>query len=358
MRRRDFIRQGTSAALAAAAALRVPAAEASPRRRLRVGQIGTQHAHAAEKWATLLRFPDVFQPVALVEPHDELRAKARSSEDYQGAPWSTEEELFARRDLDAVLVETELPDLLRYGRRVLAAGWHLHLDKPPGRDLAAFEALQREARAAEVVLQHGYMYRYHPAFRFCLDAAERGWFGRIYAIHGDIGKAIGADRRPWLAEHYGGSLMLLGCHLIDLAVALMGAPAKVTTFRRNTFPRRDAFFDNETAVLEYPDGVATIRSLLAEVGGGDRRQFVVFGENATIEVRPLEPARLRVAFKQPPPGYKADYQEVELPAVEGRYAAQLLDFAGRVRGRPSTARRFTPEHDRIVHEVLLRAAAS
>jgi len=263
--------------------------------------------------------------------------------------------LFARTDLDAVLVETELPDLLHYGTRVLERGWHLHLDKPPGRDLAAWRRLQARAAAANRVLQTGYMYRYHPALRFCFEAQEQGWLGDILAIHGDIGKVIGAGRRPWLAEHYGGSMLLLGCHLVDLTVALMGAPAGVTSHRRRTFPAPDEFFDHEVAVLEYPRGLATIRSLLAEVGGDDRRQFVVCGENATIEVRPLEPARVRVAFKRPPAGFKAGYQDVTLPAVTGRYDAQLLDFAALVRGGTSCLPRFDAAHETLVHEVLLRA---
>lgn len=243
---------------------------------------------------------------------------------------------------------------MRWGDRVLTAGWHLHLDKPPGRSLEAFAALQVKAQQANRVFQQGYMYRYHPALRFCFEAADKGWLGRIHTIHGDIGKASNPERRLWLAQHYGGSMMLLGCHLMDVAIALMGTPAKVVAFRRNTFPERDGFCDNETAVLEYAGGFATIRSLLAKVEGDDRRQFVVLGENATIEIMPLEPARMRVAFLRPPAGFVRGYQEVKPPAVEGRYTEQLRDFAGMVRGRATTAQRFTAAHDRVVHDALLR----
>ncbi|MBL9216186.1 MAG: Gfo/Idh/MocA family oxidoreductase [Opitutaceae bacterium] len=356
LNRRDFLAAGSAAALAAFA-LRGWAAPAGPRR-LRVAQIGTAHAHAAEKWATLQRFPEHFAVAGLCEPDPALRAKAAGQEEYRGAAWLAEEELFSRDDLDAVLVETELPDLLRYGERAIARGWHLHLDKPPGRDLAAWRRLQAAAAAARRVLQPGYMYRYHPALRFCLEAQERGWLGEILAIHGDIGKVIGPARRPWLAEHYGGSMLLLGCHLIDLTVALMGAPASVTTHRRRSFPERDAFSDHEVAVLGYPRGLATIRSLLAEVGGDDRRQLVVCGENATLEVTPLEPARLRVAFQRPPAGFRAGYQDVPLPAVAGRYDEQLLDFAAMAQGQPSRLPRFDAAHDALVQDVLLRAAGA
>lgn len=354
MHRRDFLQQGALTALAVAGALR--AAEKSALvRPLRVAQLGTAHAHATEKWATLRRNPETFECVALCEPDAEQRGRAAASPEYRGAPWVEERELFARSDVDAVFVEAELPDLLRHGRRVLDAGWHLHLDKPPGRDFAAFAALQAQALAARRVFQQGYMYRYHPAIRFCFEAAERGWLGRILAVQGEMGRAIPAARRPWLAEHYGGAMLFLGCHLLDLAVGLLGAPERVTLHRRRSFPARDAFSDHEVAVLEYRDALATVRSLLAEVGGGERRQFVVMGENATIEVLPLEPARVRVAFQNPPAGYRAGYQEVTLPAPRGRYDEQLLDFAGQVRGQPSVLPRFDAAHDRRVHEVLLRA---
>ncbi len=354
MHRRDFIRTGALAALGVAGGLQAQGRRKNGGRRLRVAQIGTAHAHAAEKWATLRKLPEVFECVALCEPDAAMREQVASEPRYAGARWVSETELFSIRDLDAVLVETELPDLLPYGERVLRAGWHLHLDKPPGRKLAGFDALQEIAATRHRVFQQGYMYRYHPAFRFCFEAAEKGWFGRIFSIHGDIGKAIGPDRRPWLAEHYGGSMMLLGCHLLDLAVGLMGRPERVTAHRRNTFPKRDAFFDHEVAVLEYPGGLATIRSMLAEVEGEERRQFVVSGENATLEIRPLEPARVRIAFERPPAGFKSGYQDVPVPEVEGRYTAQLLDFAGMIRGEASEVPRFDRAHDRLVHEVLLR----
>jgi predicted dehydrogenase len=69
------------------------------------------------------------------------------------------------------------------------------------------------------------MYRYHRGVPVLPGSEAAGLAGpKIFSIHGEIGKVIGPARRPWLAEHYGGAMMLLGCHLLDLAVALMGAP--------------------------------------------------------------------------------------------------------------------------------------
>jgi predicted dehydrogenase len=356
--RRTFLQNASMAAAGAAVAPVVRAAAGGVARAappIRVAQIGTAHAHAAEKWEALKRFPELFSVAGIHEPDSAQRARASGRREYAGARWLTEEELEGDGTIQAVVVETELPDLLAVSRRCVERGWHVHIDKPPGTDLAGFVALQQRAAQQKRVLQTGYMYRYHPAVRFCLDAVRQGWLGRVFAIHGDIGKAIAAARRPWLAENYGGSTLLLGCHLLDLAVAVLGRPDRVQAFRRRTFPERDTFFDNETVILEYPNALATIRSMLAEVEGEGRRQFALFGENGTVEILPLEPARVRLALEKPAGGFRAGWQEVTVPPVGGRYDAQMKDFAGMIGGAASTAPEFTPGHERIVHAALLEA---
>ncbi|MEZ5275117.1 MAG: Gfo/Idh/MocA family oxidoreductase [Opitutaceae bacterium] len=353
--RRSFIRSASVAALAVAGAGRLSGATL-PARPIRVAQIGTDHSHAGAKWRTLQDLPEFFDPVGIFEPVQVNREGAMEDGDFEGARWLSEEELFTGGGVDAVLIETDLPGLVHWADRALAQGWHVHIDKPPGRDLAGLAGLQEKALEMHRTLQMGYMFRYHPAFTFCLQAVRSGWLGKIHAIHGDIGKAIGAERRPGLAESYGGSMMLLGCHLLDLAVAILGRPENVRFFRRNSHPEHDAFMDNETAVLEYSDAVATIRSLLFEVGGGDRRQFVVLGEKGTVEIRPLEPARLRLVLAEPAGAYPAGEHAVPIASVNGRYRTQLEDFARMARGAPTILTGFSPQHDRLVQEVLAQAS--
>jgi predicted dehydrogenase len=302
--------------------------------------------------------PDRFAPVGIYEPDPGLRQKAAEDADYAGARWIDDRRALGELEIDAALVETELPNLTEWARFSLESGWHVHVDKPPGRDREGLAGLQDLASRGNRVLQMGYMYRYHPAFTFCLDAVRKDWIGRLYAVHGEIGKVVGTDRRPWLAENYGGSMMLLGCHLLDLVLALLGEPEQVKTFHRQTFPDRDDFSDHELAVLEYPKALATVRSMLAEVGGGDRRQLVLCGENGTIEVRPLEPARVRLALLEPAGPFRSGEQVVAIQPVQGRYDAQLIDFHSMIGGNPSRATGFTPEHDRLLQDVLIRATAA
>jgi predicted dehydrogenase len=351
MNRRDFLK--TSGAAFAVTSLQGAAGQRTP---VRTVQIGTQHSHAPKKWTTLHRLSADTSVVGIWEPDAARRRLAEKRPEFKEARWLTEAEVFADKSIQAAVVETELPDLLETGRRCLQAGFHLHLDKPPGVHLAGLRELQKLAASRGRVLQMGYMYRYHPAFQFCFTAARQGWLGRICAIHGEIGSDIAPDRREWLAKEYGGSTMLLGCHLLDLSIALMGTPKGVAVHRRRTFPERDNYFDHEIAVLEYDHGFATVRSLNVEVDAMERRQFVICGENGTIEIMPLQPARLRMALRAPKAQFVSGYQPVPLAPIPGPYDEMMADFFGQVRGEPSRVPQFTFAHELAVHETVLKCA--
>jgi predicted dehydrogenase len=354
--RRSFIHLGGLSLLGAVSTRALPKT-VSASRPIRVAQLGVAHSHAAGKWATLQRYPETFSCAGIWEPDAALRGRAAAQPAYRNARWLTESELFGDGSIDAALVETELPGLLGLGRRCLEAGWHLHLEKPPGANLKGLVDLQDLAERKHLLLQPGYMFRYHPALTFCFDAIGRGLIGRILSVQGDIGKVIGPEERPWLGENYGGSMMLLGSHLLDLSIGIMGEPERTTTFRRKSLPTPDRFTDQELMVLQYPRGLATIRSFLSESGGEMRRQFVVYGEKGTIEILPLEPAHVRLALNAPAENFRKGYQPVLLPAPPGRYDAMLLDFAGQARGQLPQLAGFDARHDRLVQKILLEGQA-
>ncbi len=353
MRRREFVSRASRAgawALAAggAAAAGGRAGEAPPR--LKIGQIGTGHAHADGKLAVLRRSPD-FEVVGVVEPDERLRRLAQGRKDYQGVRWLTEEQLFATPGLRAVAVETEVKDLLAAGQRCIDAGLHVHLDKPAGESLPVFRRLLESATRRSLTVQMGYMFRYNPGFEFCFRAAREGWLGRVFAIESVIGKVSGVEERSKLLPYRGGTMFELGCHLIDAVVTLLGAPQSVSAHGRRL--GSDGLLDNQLATLEYPDALVTVRSSVVEVAGGSRRQFVVCGEGGTVDLRPLEPPALRLALARPREGFRAGYQEVKVPA-RPRYVADFADLARVIRGEKAFA--WPPAHDLAVQETVLRAS--
>lgn len=349
MQRRTFLSTLAVGGLAAAGGSPLRAAEAP---RIKIGQIGTGHAHADGKLAVLRRSPD-FEVVGVVEPDPRLRRAAEGRRDYAGVRWLTEAELFATPGLKAVAVETEVKDLLPTAARCVTAGLHLHLDKPAGESLPEFARLLDAATRRGLTVQLGYMFRYNPAFEYCLRAVREGWLGRVFAIEAVMGKVVGAAEREKLRPYRGGAMFELGCHVLDAAVGVLGKPAKVTAFGRHIGDFADGLADNQLATLEYPDALVTVRSSLVEVAGGSRRQFVVCGDAGTIDIRPLEPPTLLLALAKAGHGFKAGYQDVAMPR-RPRYEADLADLARVIRGEKPFA--WTPAHDLAVQETVLRAS--
>ncbi|MEA3226649.1 MAG: Gfo/Idh/MocA family oxidoreductase, partial [Planctomycetota bacterium] len=181
---------------------------------IKVGQIGTAHAHASGKMATLRKLSDYYDVVGIVEPDPERQRKLRNNSAYRGLKWISEEQLLNTPGLQAVAVETDIPELVPTGMRCVSAGMHIHLDKPAGLSLSAFRKLLDDATRRKLTVQMGYMFRHNPAFRFCFQAAQRGWLGDVFEVHGVISKTVGAEQRKRLAI-YPGSMFELGCHLID-----------------------------------------------------------------------------------------------------------------------------------------------
>ena len=143
--RREALRLSSLACASLAAALfAVNAQSAKPR--IRIGQIGTAHAHASGKMDTM-RASENFEVIGIVEPDERRRAALASSKTYAGIPVMTEEELLNVRGLQAVAVETEVKDLVPTAARCIAAGKHIHLDKPAGESLPALRRLLEIGRA-------------------------------------------------------------------------------------------------------------------------------------------------------------------------------------------------------------------
>ncbi|MHC4658656.1 MAG: Gfo/Idh/MocA family protein [Planctomycetota bacterium] len=352
--RREFLTRSSKIAGAGVLGLAAPPAlsqsgiarAARPEKKIKVGQIGTAHPHARGKMETLRKLSDRYEVVGIVEPDARSRKVAEGRSAYKGLKWITEEQLLNTEGLKAVTVETALRNLVPTAMRCVEAGMHVHLDKPAGESLSAFEKLLNEAARRKLAVQLGYMFRYNPAFQFCFKAVRDGWLGEIFEVHGVISKKIGVSRRESWFEYTGGTMENLGSHLIDALV--------ITAYVRHTRPELDNLQDNQLAVFEYPEATATIRSSVVEVEGGKRRQFVVRGDRGTVDIRPLEPPKLRLALDSSRGKYKKGYQDVELPRMPGRYDEQLIDFARMVRGEKRSE--YTAAHDLAVHEAVLRAS--
>lgn len=325
--------------------------------RIKIGQIGVGHEHASGIMQALRALPDYFEVVGVVE---EASPVWRDDRAYVGIQRLTEAQLFDTPGLEAVAVETNMPDLVPTAIQCMERGLHIHLDKPGGETFEPFRRLVDGCAAKGLVLQLGYMYRNNPAIRFCLRAVREGWLGDIFELHAVMSRYDGDAYRRFLAQYPGGAMYNFGSHLIDLAVAFLGRPDNVVSFQKQT--RADGLNDNGLAVLGYPRATATIRTAITEVDGMRHRRLIVCGTKGTVEVYPLEPPGdryrldplyVRLTLLEDTPEFPAGTHRVDVGVMNGRYEDQLTELARVIRGEIENP--YPYEHELLTQEVLLAA---
>ena len=322
-------------------------------KRIRIALLGAAHDHSTATLETVLKYPDIFEVVSITESNEEVRRTRSSLPAYQHLPWISEEELFSRNDIDAVLCEGDELLALDHVQRCIEKGWHVHMDKPAGTDAAQLEHVLSLAKQKGLVFQMGYMYRYNPAMQYLMQQVKSGSLGDILSIETSMSVCHLPDKREWLGRFQGGMMFFLGCHLIDMIYALAGIPDSITSFfhsAEDSIPVQD----NCLSIFDYGNGTATVRVNAAEVNGYDRRQLVVCGTEGTIEIRPLEsPTRIyetRKADAEYCP-WKDFKHELHLVPMTGRYDAMMLDFAAYILGEKQNP--YTYEYELQLQRLIL-----
>ena len=348
-------RQFTVATTAAVASLAtsVHAAPSSDGSKIKIGQIGTSHAHASGKMDAMRSLSDTYEVVGLADVDIDLAKKATQRKTYQGLKVMSIEELLATPGLQAVAVETEVRKLVPTARQCIDAGMHIHLDKPAGESLSAFRELCAAADAKKLTIQMGYMLRYNPAFEMLFRVAQAGWLGEIYEIDAMMGKLASPALRKELAQYEGGGMFELACHLIDAVVTILGKPDEVVAFTKRTQAKNDTFADNQLAVLDYPKATATVRCNHLDPFGFPRRRFQVAGSTGAFEIKPLESGEVFLSLSQAHGQFPKGTQHFSLKRQGGRYDGEFADLAKVIRGEKQLA--WDREHDLAVHEVVLKA---
>jgi len=347
MNRRSFV--------AAAAAMPLAGTLAEPARtRIRIGQLGTSHSHAAGKMATLRSQPDLFEVVGIAEPIPGQQEVAKNHAAYKGLPWLTEEALLSDPSVQAVVVETTLADSPRAALACLRAGKPIHLDKPGATSHADFKELRLEAERRQLPVQMGYMLRYNPAFELLIRAHRHGWLGDITEISAAMGKLADARLVAELQNLPGHGMFELACHLVDAVVFLLGAPKAVHAFANSSGIGPAGFPDNQLAVLEYPQATVTLRCNHADPFGGPHRRFHVVGTKGAMEIQPLESGRGSLRLSDAHAEFRKGENPLALELPKGRYDREFQDLARILNGEKSLA--WSATHDIDVHATALRCA--
>ena len=319
---------------------------------IKIGQIGIGHNHGDAKMLAVRKFPELFEVIGYAEENEEWIQKRGHFEAYQGLERLSVDEIIEQSD--AVLVETDVWNLTEIAQKCIDAGKHIHMDKPASGTLAEYKHLLDTAKAKKLVVQLGYMYRYNPAIKRCLEHIKNGDLGEIYSINAEMSTFHPKEYRQWLKHFQGGIMYILGSHLVDLIVYILGDPQKVSSFLKHSQLDGVEAEDNNLAVLEYDKALARVFVSSVEVNGWGRRQFMVSGSKGTVNIMPIEnTVCMTYSDTHIASNCYADMKELvpvkDVP-MDCRYDEMVQDFYQYIMGTKENP--FTYEHDYLVQKVL------
>ena len=263
------------------------------------------------------------------------------------------------------MVETEKPDILVLASRLpeehfeqinfaIDHNCHVLTEKPFIADLPQGDQLIRRAGQKNIKMAVAYLARYAPVFIKMKEMIEAGEIGQVLSCH-LRGKE---DNRGG-----GEDMMVLGSHLLDLAVFLFGPPenvyADIRTAGEALVPgvsiRTDEPIgltagDEVSAMYRFPGGVRTFFESRRDVVRREvctRMGIVVAGTTGSLGVRFDKNRDLRVSRDFPIPCEdEATYTPIALPEAPGIEGALPIDYAHCVHNPDSPGHRYYADNNR------------
>jgi predicted dehydrogenase len=164
--------------------------------------------------------------IAIVYDQDSSRAY-RLAQAYKGCVVAlTAEEVWARKDVTAVVIATTHDALASLARAALEAGKHVLVEKPGAINAHEMESVIAVAQIRHRVVKVGFNHRFHPAFIKARQIVDSGLLGEMMFLRGRYGHGgrLGYESE-WRANPSisgGGELIDQGMHLIDLSLWFLG----------------------------------------------------------------------------------------------------------------------------------------
>ena len=317
--------------------------------KVRAGMLGTGHSHFTGKLNAMLSSPD-YEVVGVTEHDAGARAKLGSLK----LNWMSEVELLADKSIHLIVVECRAWEAIPWGKKVIAAGKHLHLEKPPGNGYAPFKDLLEEARRNRLLLQTGYLWRWHQGVMAAIEAAQKGRLGEVFMVRGSMNSDRGPEERATEARYSGGGLFELSGHVIDRMIEVLGRPKTVKSWLRHDSKTADKLADNNLAVFEYDHALGVVTQSAKMAGSGDHRSFEILGTDGSFVLHPeANPPRMRVHMRKAQGPYQTGWQDVAV-APQPRFVGDFAELARAIKnGQPLKQSYY---HELLLQETLLRAS--
>ena len=333
--------------------------------RIKFGFLGTKHAHALAKMQVLQAFPAI-EVVGVFEPDNTQRSLIQKT----AIPfkdihfYDNLDEMIHDKSIIAIVNESLSCESLQYTDAIIKAGKHCWYDKPAGDNFIQFQQILSQAKNQQIHIQMGYMFRYHDGFNKIASLVKSGILGDIFSIRAQMsvfipavrGTSLNFNTRDTIANHKGGILYDLGCHIIDQVCWLLGRPTTLTAFLRNDSGCIPTCMDNTLGVLEYPKSLVTINIAAMEVPNKQTRRFEVNGtKGSAILVEPFEQSNcIHLYLEKAVNNYQKGFNMIPYkPQTRNAlYKLELDAFLNTINKKQVPSRSI--EHELLVQETLLR----
>jgi predicted dehydrogenase len=207
----------------------------------RIGVVGLNY------WGpNLVRNFDDLAELAWLCDLDEERLASLAARYPQARATTSVDELLADDTLDAVVVATPVPTHYELAKRVLEAGKHVFVEKPPAMRAAEMDELVRLAAERDRVLMPGHLLLYHPGVQKLKELVDTGELGEVLCVYGNR-QNLGIVRTNENA------LWSLGVHDLSVILYLLDEDPETATAQGRDF-LTPGVVDVVFCYLRFPSG--------------------------------------------------------------------------------------------------------
>ena len=199
------------------------------------------------------------------------------------------EALLADPDVQAIYIATPHPTHAEWAIKAAEAGKHVLCEKPLGMNAAEASAIIDAARANDVFLMEGFMFRLHPQTAKLIELVRSGRIGQIHLVQATFGyhKPFDAAARQYANDLGGGGILDVGCYCVSMARLIAGVvagtqiaePIVVQAVGKLGPTGTD---DYAVATLQFADGL--IAQLSTSVALPQESVVRIFGTGGRIEI--------------------------------------------------------------------------
>ena len=302
--------------------------------------------------------------IKFVAAHTRTR---ESAEDYcreRGIPLLDSYEAVLKSDIDAVVLATPHTQHAEQVKAAIAAGKHVHVEKPLTLDRASAVDVVAAAKRAGIVLAVGFNRRFHPSvveIRKRLADGRLGQVESMVATHTtSTGQFIAADN--WRAqpdEAPGGAITAVGVHSIDHMIEFGGEVRDVLATTARYIPGSPSD-DTTNIMLRFKNGATGLLS--CSVATATTLSFTLFGTKGLAEFSRPNLARFRftpVSTVAPSGPVTAPPDEIIETENFDMLNAELVEFARCIEGkRPYPVAIDQVLHGMAVFDAVVRSTKS